>query len=137
MSALRKYRRRDNTPVAAVQLALDTDGFSYRKWGAEQRCKPGDWLVESGDEIYTVDSRTFARTYRRVGLGVYEKVAPVWARRAESAGVIATLEGPTHHAAGDYLVYQERAARAGWAIDAQRFAELYEPADSARDDSAS
>jgi hypothetical protein len=129
MPALRRYRRRADTRVAAVRLALDTDGFSYRKWGGVQHCKPGDWLVENGDETYTVDGETFARTYRQVGLGVYEKVAPVWARQATGPGSIETLEGPTRYAAGDYLVYQDASATSGWAIDGKRFAELYEPDD--------
>jgi hypothetical protein len=32
--------------------------------GAEQRCKRGDWLVDNGGEVYTVDGDSFARTYR-------------------------------------------------------------------------
>ena len=42
MSELRRYRRLPNQYVVAIPLRLDTDGFSYRKWGGEQQCKPGD-----------------------------------------------------------------------------------------------
>lgn len=131
MTARRRYRRRAGTRVAAVQLDLETPGFSYRKWGANQRCKAGDWLVKNGEETYTVDRQAFARTYCQVGLGVYEKVAPVWAEPAVTPGAIETLEGPTHYDRGDYLVYENADGRQGWAIDATRFKELYEPDDAA------
>lgn len=57
--------------MVAFQLDLDTDGFTYRKWGAEQRCKRGDWLVDNGGDCYTVGAEAFARTYRRVSPGAY------------------------------------------------------------------
>jgi len=67
MSERQKYVKRADQKVHAVRLDLDTDGFTYRKWGAEQRCKRGDWLVDNGGEVYTVDGDSFARTYRHVG----------------------------------------------------------------------
>jgi hypothetical protein len=33
--------------VIAVRLDLETDGFSYRKWGDTQRCKAGDFIVSN------------------------------------------------------------------------------------------
>lgn len=51
-------------PVVAVPLELETDGFTYEKWGSVQRCKAGDWVVNNGGDIYTVDRQTFERTYR-------------------------------------------------------------------------
>ena len=45
MSERQKYVKGPDQKVHAVQLDLETDGFTYRKWGAEQRCKRGDWLV--------------------------------------------------------------------------------------------
>jgi len=46
MDTRRRYRKKPDQFVVAVQLALDTNGFTYKKWGAEQRCKRGDWLVK-------------------------------------------------------------------------------------------
>jgi hypothetical protein len=71
MNTRRRYRKRADQFVVAVELDLDTDGFSYRKWGAQQRCKRGDWLVDNGGDIYTVDRDVFANTYRNVGEGKY------------------------------------------------------------------
>lgn len=67
--------RRARRFVAAVQLNLHTDGFAYRKWGADQRCKSGDWLVDNDGDVYSVDAEVFARTYRKRGTGVYLKAA--------------------------------------------------------------
>src|SRR5512143_2772130 len=58
----RRYVRRPDRPVAAVRLALDTAGLIYRKWGGEQRAKPGDWIVDNDGDVYTVDADVFART---------------------------------------------------------------------------
>ena len=69
MANRRRYRRKADQYVAAVQLDLDTDGFTYQKWGGEQRRKRGDWLVDNDGDIYTVDGAVFARTYRKVRLG--------------------------------------------------------------------
>ena len=69
----RQYQRRKDQFVLAVQLALETDGFAYRKWGAEQRCKSGDWLVDNDGDVYTVAEEEFARTYREIERGRYWK----------------------------------------------------------------
>ncbi|MCP5004175.1 MAG: hypothetical protein GY941_09585, partial [Planctomycetes bacterium] len=45
MEGLRRYRKKATANVIAVRLELDTDGFTYRKWGGEQFCKAGDWIV--------------------------------------------------------------------------------------------
>lgn len=129
MGQIAKYRRRQRTTVTAVRLDLDTDGFDYRKWGGVQRCKPGDWIVSNAGDTYTVDADVFARTYREVGPGVYEKVAPVWAERAEAAGTIRTKEGATDYAAGDWLVFNDPSRKDGYAMSAAKFASLYEPAE--------
>lgn len=127
-SDLKEYRRRDRTPVTAVQLNLDTDGFTYRKWGAVQRASAGDWLVNRQGEAYTVEREVFERTYRLVRPGLYEKVSHVWARKAEADGVIRTREGETHYAAGDVIVFNDPGGRDGYAMSAEEFAGLYEPA---------
>src|SRR5262249_14373697 len=51
-----RYLRKPSVVVAAVRLDLDTNGFTYRKWGAEQCCKRGDWLVDNDGDVYTVDA---------------------------------------------------------------------------------
>jgi hypothetical protein len=124
---LQRYRRRKQTSVTAVRLDLDTEGFVYRKWGGTQRCKRGDWLVNNQGDVYTVDGETFARTYRMVSPGVYEKDAPVWAERVENAGTIQTQEGSTAYQAGDYLVFNHPAGKDGYAMSRETFDSLYEP----------
>lgn len=128
MSELHRYRRRRSTRVVAVRLDLDTPGFEYVKWGHRQRCKSGDWLVNNGDDTYTVDAETFQRTYAQVAPGVFEKVGDVWAERARHAGSIESKEGRTSYAAGDWLVYNDDQRRDGYAITPERFDELYERA---------
>ncbi|MDM0001798.1 hypothetical protein QTI24_24535 [Variovorax sp. J22P240] len=126
MSQRQRYRRRPDRPVVAVRLLLDTEGFDYRKWGDQQHCKPGDWLVDSDGDIYTVDAATFERTYRSVGKGTYVKSTPVWAEASEKAGSVSTQEGRTHFAAGDFLVSNNEEGTDSYAIEAKKFHALYE-----------
>ena len=112
--------------MAAVKLDLQTAGFTYEKWGATQRCEPGDWLVNNQGEVYTVDADTFDRTYRNVSLGVYEKNAPVWAEQAETPGAIQTQEGSTAYQPGDFLVFNDPDRKDGYAMTREKFHSLYE-----------
>jgi len=129
VAKLRKYLKKTTSQVVAIQLDLETDGFTYQKWGSTQTCKAGDWIVNNGGDVYTVDRDTFARTYRAVSPGIYEKVAPVWAEVAAQPGQIATKEGVTHYKAGAYLVYNEADGKDGYAVEAEAFEKMYEPAE--------
>jgi hypothetical protein len=129
LAVLTKFRRKKETTVTAVRLDLETEGFTYRKWGGIQHCKAGDFIVNNGGETYTVDAESFARTYREVSPGVYQKDTPIWAERAEAAGVIATKEGQTAYQAGDMLVFSDTERNDGYAISLERFESLYEPAE--------
>jgi len=124
----KRYRRRQCAQVTAVRLELETAGFTYQKWGGNQRCKPGDWLVDNAGDVYTVDGEVFARTYREVGPGRYEKTGDVWAEPASTAGTIGTKEGSTDYVAGDFLVFNDPEGTDGYAIEATKFRALYEPA---------
>ena len=42
MDELKQYRKRPGNEVLAVCLDLKTDGFTYSKWGGEQRYEAGD-----------------------------------------------------------------------------------------------
>lgn len=128
MSERRKYRKKASSAVAAVQLDLDTPGFTYRKWGAEQRCKRGDWLVDNEGDVYTVDRDVFARTYRATSKGLYVKATPVWAEVATAPGSIPTKEGESHYEPGDYIVFNEEDGGDGYCMKATKFEEMYEPA---------
>lgn len=125
----KRYIRRPDSPVVAVRLALDTDGLVYRKWGGEQRAKAGDWLVDNGGDVYTVDGDVFARTYRKVGPGQYVKATPVWAERADRAGEVKTKEGTTRYEAGDFLVSNNQDGSDAYAVGAEKFEALYERAE--------
>lgn len=125
----RRYRRRPDQSVTAVQLRLDTEGLRFRKWGHEQLAKAGDWLVDNEGDVYTVDAEVFAATYREVARGSYVKTTPVWAVQADTAGSVPTKEGATAYAAGDWLVSNQPDGSDSYAIDAASFARLYEPAD--------
>ena len=129
MPARKKYKKKPTSFVTAVQLDLDTEGFTYNKWGGKQVCKRGDWLVDNDGDKYTVSQETFAKTYERVSPGVYVKSTPVWAEVAEKAGKIKTHEGETAYQAGDYLVYNNQDGTDAYAISAEKFHTLYDPAE--------
>jgi hypothetical protein len=131
MSERRKYRKRPESFVTAVQLNLDTEGFVYRKWGGEQRCRKGDWIVDNDGDVYTVTQDTFAKTYKNLKPGVFLKTTPVWAERAEKRGTIRTQEGTTDYAPGDYIVYNNEDETDGYAISREKFESMYERADEA------
>lgn len=122
-----RFRRRPDQAVTAVRLALELDRFTYRKWGHLQEAHAGDWLVDNGGDVYTVEAASFAATYREVGPGRWVKTAPVWAVRAAEAGSVPTKEGRTAFAAGDWLVSNEADGGDAYAVPAPRFDELYEP----------
>jgi hypothetical protein len=129
VSTRRQYVKRETQFVVAVQLDLETNGFTYRKWGATQTCKRGDWLVHNGGDTYTVDRESFARTYKSTGPGTYVKHTPVWAEVALAPGNVATKEGSTHYEAGDYLVYNEADGSDAYALSKQMFERMYEPSE--------
>ena len=122
----RRYRKKANQFVVAVRLALETDGFSYTKWGAIQRCKPGDWLVDNGGDVYTVDGKVFSETYRPLSPGLYVKTTPVWAAVATAPGHVATKEGASHYDTGDYLVSNNEDGSDAYCVGAATFEEMYE-----------
>ena len=93
MAASQKYLKREQTPVAAILLNLETDGFTCRKSGGEQTCKLGDWSVDNDGAVYTLDCDSFARTNRADSPDLYRKVAPIWAELAHHDGAIKTKEG--------------------------------------------
>jgi hypothetical protein len=117
--------------VVAVRLTLDIDGLVYRKWGAEQRAKAGDWLVDNDGDLYTVDADVFARTYRPAGTcpGTYVKTTAIWATRAQKRGSVRTKEGVTHYQPGDYIVSNSEDQSDEYAMSAEKFERLYMPAE--------
>jgi hypothetical protein len=123
-----KYRRKADQAVTAIRLDLVMDGLTYHKWGGAQRAKRGDWLVDNDGDIYSVDSKSFARTYRRVAPGRYVKKTPVWAEVAAEPGSVSTKEGRTRYKRGDYIVYNERSGGDAYAITAAKFNAMYERA---------
>ena len=131
MAKRRKYVKREEQIVVAVQLDLETDGFTYQKWGSEQRCKKGDWIVANGDDVYTVDDDSFVETYEEQSRALDKEVAPVWAEQAESAGTIATKEGKTAYEEGDYLVFNDEDGDDGYAVTESKFEDMYARLDEA------
>ena len=126
MNTRREYVKRASQPVVAVQIDLQTEGFTYEKWGATQTCKPGDWLVNNNGDTYTIDRDTFARTYRQTGPGIFVKVSSVWAESASEPGVVRTKEGSTHYERGDYLVYNQSDGGDAYAVSRAEFERMYE-----------
>jgi hypothetical protein len=128
MGRRQKYQKKASQAVIAIRLDLKTDGFEYEKWGGKQRAKRRDWLVDNDGDVYTVDAKSFARTYERLRLGTYVKIAPVWAEVATEAGSIKTKEGQSSYRRGDYIVYNNRSGRDGYCVSAAKFKSMYRPA---------
>ena len=129
MGNRRRYRKRADQFVVAVQLDLKTDGFTYRKWGAQQRCEQGDWIVDNNGDHYTVNGEVFAKTYRKISPGIYVKTTPIWAEVAAEPGQVDTKEGVSHYQAGDYLVSNNEDGTDAYCISAAKFESMYEPDD--------
>ncbi|MFL6547297.1 MAG: hypothetical protein ACJ8OJ_01295 [Povalibacter sp.] len=121
----RRYLKKPSQYVTAVKLDLQTEGLIYRKWGGEQRAKRGDWLVDNDGDVYTVDARSFARTYKRLKPGVYLKTAPVWAEVAAADGTVETKEGKSRYRRGDYIVYNQKNGGDGYCVKASKFKAMY------------
>ena len=135
MPTRRKYQKKAKQQVIAIKLDLKFEGFEYQKWGGQQRAKRRDWLVDNGGDVYTVDAKSFARTYQqlrtaagRLRPGTYVKFAPVWAEKATEAGSIKTKEGQSSYERGDYIVYNSRNGRDGYCISAADFKSMYREA---------
>jgi len=126
MANRQRYRKRADQFVVAVQLLLDIPGFTYTKWGAEQQCKKGDWLVDNKGDVYTVDKEVFARTYRRIDAGKYVKTTPVWAEVAKRAGSVKTREGESCYRKGDYLVANNEDGTDAYPVSTKKFESMYE-----------
>ncbi|MCU7893265.1 MAG: hypothetical protein KZQ78_17440 [Candidatus Thiodiazotropha sp. (ex Ustalcina ferruginea)] len=126
MDQRKRYKKRAASSVSAIKLDLETEGFTYRKWGGLQTCKRGDWLINNEGDVYTVDAETFVKTYTEVSAGLYIKTAEVWAEVADKAGAIQTLEGETHYMPGDYLVYNDKEGLDGYAVSQEKFESMYE-----------
>lgn len=127
LDSIRKpYRKKHSALIIAVQLDLDTPGFTYQKWGATQRCRRGDWLVNNQGDFYTVAQDSFARTYVAVSPGIYQKITNVWAKPAAEAGSITTREGLTHFRQGDYLVCNEEQSTDVYAVERAVFEAFYD-----------
>jgi hypothetical protein len=122
----RRYVKRAASFVVAVQLALQTKGFTYEKWGGTQTCKPGDWVVSNNGDTYTVDRDSFERTYKNLSPGLYRKTTPIWAEVAQQAGNVQTKEGVTSYKAGDYLVSNDQEGKDPYAISKTSFDAMYE-----------
>lgn len=120
-----KYVKKASQYVTAVKMDLDTAGLTYSKWGSQQRAKRGDWLIDNDGDVYTVDAKVFARTYRRLRPGVYLKITPVWAQAARAAGSIKTKEGASHYKRGDYIVYNQKNGGDGYCTTAAKFKAMY------------
>lgn len=123
----KKYQKRKNQYVVAVQVNLETSGFEYNKWGGVQHCKAGDWLVNNNGDIYTVDKDVFVGTYEEFETGKFVKTTPIWAEKANKAGVVITKEGKMHYNEGDYLVSNNEDGTDAYAISEEKFLNMYEP----------
>lgn len=127
MTKLKKYKKRLSFAITAIQLNLETEGFSYQKWGAEQNCKQGDWIVDNGGDFYTIDNEVFKATYVKISKCQYVKNTLVFAEESLSAGTIKTKEGISNYDQGSYLVYTSKDHIDAYVLSKEKFELMYEP----------
>jgi hypothetical protein len=133
MAKRKCYQKKSGNLVTAVRMDLMFDEFTYQKWNASQHGKPGDWLVNNNNDVYTVDNDYFRKNYKYLSPGAYEKIGTIWAEVAEEDGSIETVEGSTAYIAGDYLVYDREVGGTGYAVSKQDFERMYSPKDEKKD----
>ena len=122
----KQYRKKERQEITAVQINLETDGMRYHKWGSDQQCQSGDWLVDNNGDCYTISNESFAATYEPTAPGRYVKSAPVWAVQVSCDGKVKTNEGYTEYVAGDYLVSNDIDAVDTYAVSKNKFEDMYE-----------
>lgn len=126
---MKRFSKRKNLTVVAVQINLKTEGLDYEKWGGIQHAKSGDWLVDNDGECYSIDQKSFAKTYVLVDEnipGIYYKTGNVWAREAQGDGRIETKEGTTQYKKGDWVVFNNDDGTDGYSMSDEKFQSLYE-----------
>jgi hypothetical protein len=121
-----RYRKKADSFIIAVQLNLETEGFTYHKWGALQQCKKDDWLVNNAGKTYTIDAETFAKTYRMTTPGIYTKSTPVWVGKAAHDGSVFTKKGESHYRAGDYILSNDEDGSDNYCMSPETFESMYE-----------
>lgn len=124
---MKQFIKKERQIITAIQINMELQNaeLRYEKWGGSQQAKLGDWIVENGGDVYTIDQDSFSATYRLVSPGRYEKVAPVWAEETTHMGTIATKEGESQYVAGDYLVYNNENGTDGYAVSKEKFESMY------------
>jgi hypothetical protein len=120
-----KYQKNPNLIVTAVKLDLDMKPLEYTKWGGQQICKAGDWIVNNEGETYSIDAESFAETYEMVSPGVYVKTGNVWAEVALEDGSVSTKEGESAYKAGDYLVCNDPNGVDTYCVSKAKFEAMY------------
>lgn len=100
-------------------LSWNTDHGSTL-WG-----QPGDWLVETDGERWTVDGEVFQRTYEHLEADVYRKVTPVLAAKLAHPDSVESREGVVNAERGDLLVCNITGEC--WSVPACRFFQRYAP----------
>lgn len=120
-----KYKKTSEQAVTGVQINLETEGLCYIKWGGEQRCKSGDWLINNAGECYTVEEESFAKTYSEVSPGRYVKTGTVWAEQSKEDGSVKTKEGTSKFLAGDYIVSNNEDGTDAYTVPKKNFEKWY------------
>jgi len=121
----RRYRKREQEPIVAIQINLETLGVAYNKWGGCQQSKRDDWLVLNGKSTYTINNDSFLATYVKVGHGHYIKTAPVWAYSATASGEIRTKEVASDYVSGNYIVSNNMDQSDSYVVRKDDFERMY------------
>jgi len=120
-----KYTKTETQIVTGVQINLETDGVRYVKWGSNQYCKAGDWLVNNDGECYTIEKDSFAKSYKEISPGRYVKSGTVWAEQASEDGSVMTKEGISKFQAGDYIISNNEDGTDSYTIQKGKFELTY------------
>lgn len=110
-------------PVMAQRL--DSEHHWETDTGNQATAKRGDWLLNSGQDEWTVNHEVFIATYKELEPGKYQKTARVFARELDREITTETEEGIASGKPGEMIL----AGPLGtvWIQSKQQFTSRYEP----------
>jgi len=92
--------------------------------GGVMHASAGDWEISDGHgRRWSVRDDAFRVSYRRIGGNRWERTGVVFARSASDGETIASLEGATVAAAGDWVIRGTRGEE--WVVPGDKFAGQY------------
>lgn len=122
--ALLHDRGRVFLPTSVVRvIQLDAPLTWNADHGSTMQAQPGDWLVQSEGDTWSVEDGIFRVTYEHLRDDLYRKVTPVLAVELPAAGTVLSREGMVEAEQGDLLVCNVTGEC--WSMPKEKFFQRY------------